>query len=93
MEIAKSLSYFVLAGLCKIGGDPQVPGFAGFANGLEKDLIVRIAPEDPFPSSSPVQDMIPGVRVFYSQKSRHKFFITEEDEEPRVDLTPFQECR
>jgi hypothetical protein len=89
MEIAKSLSYFVIAGLCEIGGDPQVPGFAGFANGLKEDLIVRIAPEDPLPSSSPVQDMIPGIRIFHSQRSGHKFFITEENVRVKSRLDPF----
>ena len=40
-------------------------------DGLEKGLVILCIPKDRFPSSSAVQDVIPGIGQFDSKRPRH----------------------
>jgi hypothetical protein len=54
-----------------IGHNSEMPKFARLLNGLEKIAVILRLSEDCFSPSSPVQDMIPGMGIFDSQRARH----------------------
>ena len=78
----------IVVGHEAIGCDPKVKGLAGFLNSLEEDLVVPVVPEDQLASSPPVEDMIPGIGIFHSQRARHNSLYPEDLKESRADLTP-----
>jgi hypothetical protein len=48
-----------------------MPEFTGFLDDLEEDFVILCAPENRFPPSSAVQDMIPGIGKFNPKGPRH----------------------
>ena len=67
----------IVVGHETIGGDAKMPEFAGFLDGLEEDLVILCAPENRFPPSSSVQDMIPGMGIFDTRRPRQGLTIFE----------------
>ena len=67
----------IVVGQKTIGGDPKMPEFTGLLHGLEEDFVILCVPENGFPPSSAVQDMIPGVGIFNPQWPRHELNIFE----------------
>ena len=61
----------IVVGQKTIGGDPQMPKFTGLLHGSEEDLVIVRVPENGFPPSSPIQDMIPGIWIFDPKRPRH----------------------
>ena len=54
-----------------------MPEFTGFLDGLEEDLVILCAPENRFPPSSAVQDMIPSIGKFDPKRPRHELTLFE----------------
>jgi hypothetical protein len=52
-----------------IGSNPKMPEFAGLLNGSEEDGVILWVPENRFPASSSVQDMIPGTGIFDAKRA------------------------
>ena len=65
----------VVGGKKTIGGNPKMPEFTGLLHGLEEDFVILCVPENGFPPSSAVQDMIPGIGIFDPKGSRHELTI------------------
>ena len=55
-----------------VGVDLDVVEMDGGFEDLQKSASVRVIPEDGASSISPACHMIPGTRVFYSERSGHK---------------------
>ena len=67
----------VVVGQETIGGNPKMPEFTGLLDGLEEGLVILWVPENRFPPSSAVQDMIPGIGEFDPKRPRHELTIFE----------------
>ena len=67
----------VVVGQETIGGNPKMPEFTGLLDGLQENLVIFRAPENRFPPSSAVQDMIPGIRKFDPKRARHALTLSD----------------
>ena len=67
----------VVVGQETIGGNPKMPEFTGLLDGLQENLVIFRAPENRFPPSSAVQDMIPGIGKFDPKRARHALTLSD----------------
>ncbi len=70
-------------------GNKEVPKFARLLNRLEKIVVILRLSEDWFSPPSPVQDMIPGIGIFDSERARHGPAISDKAKRVKSRLDPF----